>query len=229
MFVATGDYDRALADYGKSIELDPNFVVRLCQSGAGATISAARTGSRRCIARVRSSSRRAQAALFLPGASSRSAPATSTMPARDIERAITIQGDQSAFYSLRGLTLASKGELDQAIRDYGHATQLDAQGALNYARRGLADEKEGRCRRCARRLPARTRRPRSRSARPHAGPACHRGRPATARQGGRHRQERDRGSAAAKPVPALTAAVPVRRSARARAGDDGAARRAGRG
>ncbi|WP_456763158.1 tetratricopeptide repeat protein [Bradyrhizobium sp. USDA 4011] len=43
-------------------------------------ISAARTGSRRCIARMRSSSRRAQPAPIIAGPWSRSAPAISTMP-----------------------------------------------------------------------------------------------------------------------------------------------------
>ena len=142
VFVATGDYDRALADYGKSIELDPNswyaYVNRaLVYDFRGKD----RLAALHCQNAIKVAPR-AGGPYFCRAVIEISAGDIDNA-SRDIERAITIQGDQAAFYSLRGLTLAGKGELDQAIRDYDHATQLDAQGALNYARRGLADEKKG--------------------------------------------------------------------------------------
>jgi len=142
LFVATGDYDRALADYGRSIELDPSswyaYVNRaLVYDFRGKD----RLAALHCQDAIKVAPR-AGGPYYCRAVVEISAGDIDNA-SRDIERAIAIQDGQSEFYSLRGLTLASKGELDQAVRDYDRATQLNAQGALNYARRGLADEKKG--------------------------------------------------------------------------------------
>lgn len=119
--VQNGDLDKAIADYDRAIELDPDWALAY---------------NNRALAYIgeevvtRGSLVNADEYSLLSGSASDLDKAIA-----DLDRAIELEPDNSMFHFNRGLAYSMKGDDDQAIVDYDRAIDLNSDDPVAYERR----------------------------------------------------------------------------------------------
>ncbi len=135
--LASGDNDRALADFGEAIKLDPNFAPAYA---ARAQAWAKKHYRDREILDFNEAIRHdpGNAKYRIARAESWSAQGMHKSAMADFEDALRIEPNNPAFWVARGNEWRRDLKLDDAIADYTHALQIDPRYAPAYIARGNA-------------------------------------------------------------------------------------------
>lgn len=137
-----GEYDRAIADFDKAIQLQPEFALAyLNRGGAYYYKGNYDRAIADCDQAVRLQPDFAMAyrnrglAYFSKGSYDRAVA--------DYDQVLQLQPDDAEAYNNRGIAYAAKGDYDRAITDYGRAIQLQPSLTEAYLNRGVAYASKG--------------------------------------------------------------------------------------
>jgi tetratricopeptide (TPR) repeat protein len=138
---AKGDLDRAMADYGAAIELDPQYAAAYYRRGLALRDKGDLD---------RALADHTTAIRIDPTASIYTSRGDVWRAKRDLDRAIVDYGEairldaksSDAFFR-RGLAWREKDDIDRALSDYTSAIRLDPKHADAYRHRGLANFEKG--------------------------------------------------------------------------------------
>jgi tetratricopeptide (TPR) repeat protein len=141
-YAAKNAYDKAIADFNRALELDPNFASALCNRGEMLRLKGDYEGAFADFTQALKVDPKHAPALVNRGRVYR-VKGRIDRALQDFTQANRLDPKSADALINRGNAFTDKGEFDRAITDYTEALNIDPNLALAYMNRGLAYAKKG--------------------------------------------------------------------------------------